>query len=108
MSSVYLRGQADRGFFDLSGYHFEIDDRHHRSAHGAARVPVLDYNRPSPSRPTCSGGIGGEVEGRPQRDRHSRTEALYQSVGPQTLDEAYNLYNVCEHVRAAFEPILIQ
>jgi LPS-assembly protein len=95
ISSVYLRGQADRGFFDLSGYHFEgtiaaIDQRTETPA-----VPILDYNKTFAISPEASNGLGGEVKFDLNATNISRTEALFQSVGAQTLDNAYNLYNVC-------------
>ena len=95
VSSIYLRGQADRGFFDLSGYHFEgtiaaIDERTETPA-----VPILDYNRTFAISPESSNGIGGEIKFDFNATNISRTEALFESTGAQTLDNAYNLYNVC-------------
>ena len=95
VSSVYLRGQADRGFFDLSGYHFESTVASTDQRTEPPAVPVLDYNRTFAIAPESSGGIGGEIKVDLNATDISRTEALYQSVGAQTLDEAYNLYNVC-------------
>lgn len=95
VSSVYLRGQADRGFFDLSVYHFEgtTDSTDQRTEPPA--VPVLDYNRTFAISPESSGGIGGEVKFDLNATSISRSEALYQSVGAQALDTTYNLYNIC-------------
>ena len=53
VSSIYLRGQADHSFFDLSAYHFEgtTDNDDNRTLPPA--VPVFDFNRvlPVPERP---------------------------------------------------------
>ncbi|MGO4872659.1 MAG: LPS-assembly protein LptD [Roseiarcus sp.] len=95
VSSVYLRGQADRGFFDLSGYHFESTVASTDQRTEPPAVPVLDYNRTFAIAPESSGGIGGEIKVDLNATDISRTEALYQSAGAQTLDAAYNLYNVC-------------
>ncbi|HYA74823.1 MAG TPA: LPS assembly protein LptD, partial [Roseiarcus sp.] len=96
VSSVYLRGQADRGFFDLSGYHFEstiatTDERTEPLA-----VPVLDYNKTFAIAPESSNGIGGEVKVDLNATNITRTEASFQNVGAQSLDQAYSLYNICE------------
>ncbi|MGD1037598.1 MAG: LPS-assembly protein LptD [Roseiarcus sp.] len=104
VSSVYLRGQADRGFFDLSGYHFEgtsgyIDQRQEPLA-----VPVFDYNKTIAIAPEQSGGIGGEVKIDLNAANVNRAEALYQSVGLQTLDKAYSLYSVCQNAAGNTTP----
>ncbi len=95
VSSVYLRGQADRGFFDLSGYHFEstIATTDERTEPLAA--PVLDYNKTFAIAPESSNGIGGEVKVDLNATNITRTEASFQSIGAQALDNAYNLYDVC-------------
>jgi LPS-assembly protein len=95
VSSAYLRGQADRGFFDLSAYHFESTTNATDQRTEPPVVPVLDYNRTFAIPPEISAGIGGEVKFDLNATALSRSEALYQSVGPQTLDNAYDLYNVC-------------
>jgi LPS-assembly protein len=95
VSSVYLRGQADRGFFDLSGYHIESTIANTDQRTEPPAIPVLDYNRTFAIAPDMSGGIGGEVKVDLNATALSRQEALYQSVGAQTLDNAYNIYNVC-------------
>jgi LPS-assembly protein len=95
ISSVYLRGQADRGFFDLSAYHFESTTAATDQRTEPPVVPVLDYNRTFPLAPEISAGIGGEVKLDLNATAISRSEALFQSVGAQALDNAYSLYNVC-------------
>jgi LPS-assembly protein len=94
VSSVYLRGQADRGFFDLSGYRFEsttaaADQRQQPVA------AVLDYNKTIPVSPDASGGIGGEIKIDLNAVNIAREEAAYQSSMANTLDETYHLYDVC-------------
>ncbi|MGD0639296.1 MAG: LPS assembly protein LptD [Roseiarcus sp.] len=95
VSSVYLRGQADRGFFDLSGYHFESTVASTDQRTEPPAVPVFDYNRTFAIAPESSGGIGGEIKVDLNATNIARSEALFQSVGPQSLDNAYGLYNVC-------------
>ncbi len=95
VSSVYLRGQADRGFFDLSGYRFEsttaaADQRQQPVA------AVLDYNKTIAVSPDATGGLGGEIKIDLNAVNVARQEAAYQSTGANTLDETYHLYDVCE------------
>jgi LPS-assembly protein len=96
VSSVYLRGEGDRGFFDLSGYHFEGLTAYDFQQQQPEAVPVLDYNKMMDLPPERSYGIGGEVTIDVNMTNISRTAALFQAVGAQTLDKAYSLYNVCE------------
>ncbi len=96
VSSVYLRGQGDRGFFDLSGYHFEGLTEYDFQQQQPNAVPVLDYNKMVDVRPEQSFGIGGEVTYDANVTNINRTAAYFQAVGAQTLDTAYSLYNVCE------------
>ena len=95
VSSVYLRGQANRGFFDLSGYRFQsmsaaIDQRQQPFA-----APVLDYNKTIAISPEASGGLGGEIKIDLNVANIAREEAVYQSQNALTLDQGYHLYNVC-------------
>ncbi len=96
VSQVYLRGQADRGFFDLSGYRFEGSSGYIDQRQEPLATPVLDYNKTFAIAPEQSNGIGGEVKFDLNATNINRTEALFQSTGLQTLDKAYNLYSVCE------------
>ena len=94
ISSVYLRGQADRGFFDLSGYRFEstaaaADQRQQPVA------AVLDYNKTIAVSPDATGGLGGEIKIDLNATNIAREEAAYQSSMANTLDQTYQLYNVC-------------
>ncbi|HYC25201.1 MAG TPA: LPS assembly protein LptD, partial [Roseiarcus sp.] len=94
-SSVYLRAQGDRSFFDLSGYHFEGLNQNDFEPQEPFAVPVLDYNRSFDVSPAKSYGLGGVATVDVNVASISRQAALYQAVGAQTLDRAYNLYNVC-------------
>ena len=96
MSSIYLRGQADRGFFDLSAYRFESSTASTDQRIEPLAAPVLDYNKTIAIAPERSGGIGGEVKLDLNVTNIAREEASYQAVGATTLDQAYQLYNVCE------------
>ena len=95
VSSVYLRGQDGRGFFDLSGYRIETTSAYLDSRQNPLAVPVLDYNRTFAIDPAKSGGIGGEVTVDFNAANITRTEALYQSIGAPQYDKAFNLYSVC-------------
>jgi LPS-assembly protein len=96
VSSIYFRGQGDRGFFDLSGYRFEGLTEYDFQQQQPTAVPVLDYNKMADLRPEQSYGIGGEVTYDVNVTNINRTAAYFQAVGAQTLDTAYSLYNVCE------------
>ena len=94
-STVYLTGQGDRGFFDLRGYHFEGLSTHDVQAQQPNAHPVLDYNKAIDIDPAKTAGIGGQVTLDFNFTSLSASSASYQAVGTQTLDKAYNLYNVC-------------
>ena len=69
VSSVYLRGQADRGFFDLSGYRFEsttaaADQRQQPVA------AVLDYNKTIRGLARRDRRARRRDQDRPQRGQH--------------------------------------
>ncbi len=95
VSSVYLRGQADRGFFDLSGYRFESQAAATDQRQEPYAAPVLDYNKTIALSPEATGGLGGEVKIDLNATNIAREEAVYQSAGANTLDSAYHLYDVC-------------
>ena len=97
VSSVYLRGQADQSYFDLSGYHFEgttaNDDNRTLPV---AVAPVFDYNRVIDVPADHTNGLGGELTVDANIANIDQTNAAFQSTGLQTFDNAYHLYNVCE------------
>ncbi|MGA2492839.1 MAG: LPS-assembly protein LptD [Roseiarcus sp.] len=95
VSSVYLRGQADRGFFDLSSYRFESTSAAADQHQQPFAAPVLDYNKTIALSPEATGGIGGEIKIDLNAVNIAREEAAYQSQNALTLDQAYHLYNVC-------------
>jgi LPS-assembly protein len=100
VSSVYLRGQGDHGFFDLSGYRFEglteYDFEKQQPLAG-----VLDYNKLINIAPESSSGVGGQLTIDTNVTAITRSAALFQSTGAQTLDKAFSLYNVCETAAGA-------
>jgi LPS-assembly protein len=97
VSSVYLRGQAQQSYFDLSGYHFEgttaNDDNRTLPV---AVAPVFDYNRVLDVPADHTYGLGGELTVDANIVNIDQTNAAFQSTGLQTFDNAYHLYNVCE------------
>ncbi len=96
VSSIYLRGQGDRGFFDLSAYRFQGTTASDEQRSLPLALPVLDYNKGFSIPPAATNGIGGEATVTLNAQNITRAEAAFQAVGTQTLDKAYNLYNVCE------------
>ena len=98
VSSVYLRGQADRSFFDLSAYHFEGTTANDDNRTLPVAAPVLDYNRVFNVPEDRTYGLGGEATVDFNLTNIDRNNAAFQSTGLQTFDNAYHLYNVCETV----------
>ncbi len=96
VSSVYLRGQADHSFFDLSAYHFEGTTANDDNRTLPEAVPVFDYNRVFALPADRTNGIGGEATIDVNIANITQTNAAFQSTGLQTFDNAYHLYNVCE------------
>ena len=96
VSSVYLRGQADRSFFDLSAYHFEGTTPNDDNRTLPVAAPVFDYNRVFDLPADRTNGIGGEATVDVNVANIDQTNAAFQSTGLQTFDNAYHLYNVCE------------
>lgn len=94
-STVYLTGQADRGYFDLRGYYFEGLSTHDFQPQQPIAHPVWDYNRTFDIDPAQSFGIGGQAKLDFNLTSLSATAASFQSVGTQVLDNSYGLYNVC-------------
>ncbi len=95
VSQVYLRGQAGRAFFDLSGYSFQptsafLDQRQDPNA-----IPTFDFHRTFALDADHWGGIGGEATVELNAANVNRQEALYQSIDAQRFDPAFDLYQVC-------------
>jgi LPS-assembly protein len=95
ISQVYLRGQAGRGFFDLSGYSFQPTTAFLDTRQDPKAVPTFDFHRTFALDADHWGGIGGELTTEVNAASVDRQEALYQSLGTQRLDPAYSLYQVC-------------
>ncbi len=95
ISQVYLRGQAGRGFFDLTGYSFQPTTAFLDRRQDPRAVPVFDFHRTFALDADHWGGIGGELSVELNATSVNRSEALYQSLGTQRLDPAYSLYQVC-------------
>ncbi len=95
VSTVYLTGQGDRGYFDLRGYYFKglsaFDVQRQQPVVG----PVFDYNKTFDVPPERTGGIGGQVEVDFNLTNINRQLAAYQATGLRNLDKAYGLYDVC-------------
>ena len=101
VSSVYLRGQADHSFFDLSAYHFEGTTANDDNRTLPQAVPVLDYNRVFDLPADRTNGVGGQATVDVNIANITQSNAAFQSTGLQTFDNAYHLYNVCETVVGA-------
>jgi LPS-assembly protein len=95
ISTLYLTGQGQRSYFDLRGYYIEGLAAHDIEAQQPVVHPVLDYNHTFDIDPAKSNGIGGQLEFDFNLTSISATSASFQSVGAQTLDSAYGLYNIC-------------
>ena len=96
VSSIYLRGQADHSFFDLSAYHFEGTTANDDNRTLPLAAPVFDYNRVFALPGDRTNGIGGQATIDVNVANIDQTNAAFQSTGLQTFDSAYHLYNVCE------------
>ena len=96
VSSIYLRGQADRSFFDMSVYHFEGTTASDDNRTLPTAVPVFDYNRVFNVPADRTNGLGGELTVDANITNFNQTNAAFQSTGLQTFDSAFHLYNVCE------------
>jgi LPS-assembly protein len=95
ISQVYLRGQADRGFFDLTAYYFYTYSSYLDQRQEPIAAPVFDYQRTFPVDPKTSNGIGGEVSLTLNAANVNREEALYEAIPKQEFDSSYNQYSVC-------------
>ncbi|HLH12449.1 MAG TPA: LPS assembly protein LptD [Methylovirgula sp.] len=95
ISTAYLTGQGDQGYFDLRGYHFEGLTANDIQAQQPNAIPVLDYNKMFNVDPAKTNGVGGNVTLDFNLTNLSAGLANYQAVGAQDLDKAYGLYNVC-------------
>ena len=60
-STVFLTGQADRGYFDMRSIFFQPLTRNDLQSQQPVVGPLIDYNKVIPIDPKKSNGIGGEV-----------------------------------------------
>ncbi len=94
ISTAYLVGQGDQGYFDLRGYHFEgltANDLESQQPN----VASLDYNKLFDVDPAKTEGVGGNVQLDFNFTSFNAAQASYQAVGATNLDSAYGLYDVC-------------
>ena len=94
-STLYLTGQGERSFFDLRSYYFQTLSSYDLQKQQPVVAPVFDYNKTVNLSPARTAGIGGELEIDANFANITRELASYQSTGARTLDNAYNLYDVC-------------
>lgn len=97
ISTVYLTGKGDRGYFDLRGYYFRGLSASDLQEQLPVVGPVLDYNKTFDVPPERTFGIGGQVELDFNFTNVSRQLAAFESIGVRRLDDAYRLYDVCEN-----------
>jgi len=94
-STAYLTGQGGRGYFDLRGYYINGLSSHDFQPQQAIARPVWDYNRTFDIDPADTLGIGGEVGLDFNLTSLSAQAASFEAVGPNVLDKAYGLYELC-------------
>ena len=95
VSSAYLRGQGAHSYFDLSAYGFQANTAYIDQRQLPIAAPVVDYDRTFTVDPTRTFGIGGEFKIETNAANVNRAEAAFRSVGTETFDKAYALYDVC-------------
>ena len=95
ISTIYLNGQGDRGYFDLRGYHFRGLTAYDWQQQQPLVAPVLDYNKTIDLPPEKT-GIGGQLEIDVNATHLSRAAAVYQATGLRQLDQGWGLYDTCE------------
>lgn len=101
VSTVYLNGQGNNGYFDLRGYYFRGLSRTDIQAQQPVVAPVLDYNKTIDLNPARTAGIGGRLEFDFNFVNISRQLASFEAIGGRRLDRAYSLYDVCENAAGA-------
>lgn len=95
ISTVYLNGQGDRGYFDLRGYVFQGLSANDVQRQQPVVGPLLDYNK-TIDLPAERTKIGGQLEIDVNAVNLSREMAQFQAAGLHRLDKDYGLYDVCE------------
>ncbi|MEN3930533.1 LPS-assembly protein LptD [Microvirga sp. W0021] len=90
ISTVYLRGNGDRSFFDLRGYYFQGLSSYDWQKQQPVVHPVLDYNkRFNPA------GIGGELSLDINLTSLTRQAAAYQQIPTQVTKLSGTIYDTC-------------
>lgn len=96
ISTVYLNGQGDRGYFDLRGYTFQGLSAYDVQRQQPVIGPLLDYNKTIDLPAARTAGLGGQLEIDVNATNLTRDMAIFQSAGLRRLDKNYGLYDVCE------------
>ena len=96
ISTVYLNGQGDYGYFDLRGYYIQGLSSRDLQSQLPVVHPVFDYNKLIEVPKDRSLGIGGDIVIDANLTSLSRKQAAFRSIGTRALDQAYALYDVCE------------
>ena len=96
ISTLYMTGQGERGYFDLRGYYFQGLSRSDIQAQQPIVTPVLDYHKTVDLRPARTAGIGGQLTFDFNFVNITRDLASYEAIGGRRLDRAFGLYDVCE------------
>ena len=95
ISTVYLAGQGERGYFDLRGYYFRglaaADIQEQLPIVG----PLIDYNKTFDLPQNRTWGIGGQLELDFNFTNVTRDLTAFESIGALQLDKAYALSDVC-------------
>ena len=95
ISTAYLNGQGQRGYFDLRGYYIQGRSKYDFQKQQPVVLPVVDYNKTFDLRPEQTAGIGGQIEVDFNAIALSREAAAYQTTGARQLDAAFSLRDVC-------------
>jgi LPS-assembly protein len=94
-STIFLTGQADKGYFDIRGYHFFALSPYDQQQQQPLVGPDISYNKAVSLAPEQSFGLGGQLDIDANMATIVREMASYQSVGGRLLDNTYHLYDVC-------------
>ena len=96
ISTVYLNGQGERGYFDLRGYQIQALSASDNQRTQPLVLPVWDYNKTIDLPKDRTAGIGGELTLDYNLTSLSRKDAAFQATGSRQLDKVFGLYDVCE------------
>ena len=96
ISTAYLNGQGQRGYFDLRGYYIQGRNTRDVQKQQPVVLPLLDYNKTFDLNPKSTGGIGGQIEVDLNATAVRREVAAFQSTGARALDKAFGVYDICD------------